>query len=1284
MFRGETMKLHILIVRNPFDVGKDREYRQIDIIPNAPIKNYLVTCLIPDDWQIYYCSPTKNIGKVLEINEIDRIIPSDGDSLVTMPDIKGGGSDNKGKNVLTIVAAIAISYFSMGAGTAVKGWALNAGYTAGAAAFWGYAAAIAVQVAGGYLLSRLNKVDKGEGDSSTYSWGDISNAQGEGNAIPITFGTVRTGGQLLSGHITYDGEKQYLNLLYSGGEGPCDYIEDGEDGNCTGIDKILINGNPSANYRDLEINKRAGLNNQSVITNFNDTYADQSVNTELVLNDPWTIITTTSTAQGLEVILECPAGLYRVSDSGRYKTASIQAEIEYKLHTATTWLPYTTFVKINAWAYGESDLTKIKISGDQTNIFAAGKTIIIYASTGNLTATITNSTYYGWNYIYETWITVNTNVPGSLDGISTQYNVITISGNTAKAVRGRYRIDNITEGQYDVRAKCIAKSGTSSSYSTTLYFKTVSAINYEDFSHPNLILLGIKALASDQLSGGMPTVTWEQTRSKGWVYNSNTAAYEEKSLNVPAWAAYDLISRIKKYYNINTDVLDTVVEGIAVSRMDYNAFNEAATYQAITVNGRQRCQCNYILDTIQTLWDGLKEIESVGRFKVIPLGTKYSCTADKPATPVWMANDANYILGSFSESFTSIDKRANSIEIRFRDKNNNYDWNTAIICTDDYDDEGAVPNPIQITLAACTDWDSACVEGAYLLRQNQKVFRTISHSHSVDAIGVQVGDVYLLQSSITNWGIGGRIMAADANSISLDQQVYLAEGNDYQVVIRMPDDTLVTKTVKNTVDVILFGMGARPCSNVWTSRLTLEIPFTTIPQTDDMFSFGETSITAKPFRVISITRDGDLQRKITGLEYVESVYDELTDIPIPDYVTKVKVMSLTVSEHTDNTGTVWLDISWTPPRDVYNGARVEINGKKVADIKSFETSYSWQVDALGSYTIKVVTIDIFGNDAGDVSKTYTVVGETAPGDITNLDMSYKGDQIYLTWDIVLDPRPISYEVRKGADANNASSLGRISGNEYPIMGDGTYWVAAYYRTLYGDWEGVVVENSLENTNIVVQYSEAESGWIGTCTDTIIDELYFDDIENFDSIVSVDNSLKRLELSPTVTLGYYTISAADIVDILHEAKCTIMVNLGTIIPTGTAAIVQINVGDASETYAGWSDFNNSQKYIGRYFNFRIKLTSETVGIVPIVSTFDFVIDMPDIKEYGNNVLIPAAKTTITYTKTYHSIPFFISSALGAVAGDTITVTNKTLTSVDVEITNSGSYVAREIDYLVRGF
>lgn len=47
------------------------------------------------------------------------------------------------------------------------------------------------------------------------------------------------------------------------------------------IEDIRINSNPISNYKDVQVDIRLGTNDQTVIPNFNDNFADQSLNYEL-------------------------------------------------------------------------------------------------------------------------------------------------------------------------------------------------------------------------------------------------------------------------------------------------------------------------------------------------------------------------------------------------------------------------------------------------------------------------------------------------------------------------------------------------------------------------------------------------------------------------------------------------------------------------------------------------------------------------------------------------------------------------------------------------------------------------------------------------------------------------------------------------------------------------------------------------------------------------------------------------------------------------------------------
>ena len=168
----------------------------------------------------------------------------DGDFIVFAPVVGKGG----GKNPLLIIATVALSVVSMGVGGMVAGgWATASGL----AAIGGYMAAAAVMFIGGTLIQRAfgtaaTPSFDGASENPTYSWNGISTTSGQNNPIPITYGTVRSGGQTIGKYITNDGDKQYLNWLVAAGYGPLEIYD------------IQLNDNPVENYKDVSVEIRNG------------------------------------------------------------------------------------------------------------------------------------------------------------------------------------------------------------------------------------------------------------------------------------------------------------------------------------------------------------------------------------------------------------------------------------------------------------------------------------------------------------------------------------------------------------------------------------------------------------------------------------------------------------------------------------------------------------------------------------------------------------------------------------------------------------------------------------------------------------------------------------------------------------------------------------------------------------------------------------------------------------------------------------------------------------------
>lgn len=1014
----------LTILRNPFNLS-DREIKKIAYIPGKTIGEYIRPIMMGIDLDEMVLSRN---GTIEEKGKIASILVESEDNLVICPLVGKGG----GKNILRTIASIALMAYT-GNIAAGHGW----GATLGGAGSWGASlAAGAISAIGGMLINHMfpqptaDMPAMGMATSTpTYSWGNLQSLSGQGNALAVTYGTMRTAGQILSQHITNgDGDKQYLNILLCGGEGPADSITD-----------IKINDNPIENYHDVSVDIRLGTNDQTAIPNFNDIYADQILSYELANDDTWSTHQTEGNAgEGLEITFELPGGLYHVNDNGDLENATVKLNAQYKQIGLSEWNDWleahiykvSSSVKESIGSVQSLSVGQNPIAETWTLSSIGGNLFSVVGSVSGRKADAKVGVAYNNGLI---GFTIIGNRLGFLGGfynakftLVVKINELVVTAAKNSPVRKVYRIDNLPAGRYEVRAKCSYKSGATTRDSTRLCWTQLSHISYDDFCRSGKILVGIKALATDQLSGGMPTVTWFQTISDINVYNPNAEKYEQKSARNPAWAAYDLLHRCKIIKNIKTGIVENVVFGISANRIDYQAFVDWAAFCT-----ERKLEFEYIFDTASDLWSSLQKPESVGRGKVILKGTRYSCVCDRPTQPVQLFTMGNMVQDKFQEDFLGMKDRANAVEISFINKDKGYQKDTLTIYGDDWDNNQTIQNSTQITLYGCTSYQQAYREGNYRLRLNKYLQRTISFDADIDAIACQVGDVILVQHDIPQWGYGGRVLAATEDTIQFDRSVTMEPGKQYSVMVRFADDTLVERQVLGVV--------------AETDTVTVSSPFSSIPQKWDIFSFGETHKVTKPFRVLNISRSQEFKRSITALEYVEGVYTEADTIPVIDYsdlddnVPEVGNLNLRQQTYRQKDGTIIseIDCSWVVPKKHIKNSIVWYSRDEgqswilwgnttnnlavITGVKSQET-----------YLVKVCTLNNSGViSPGIISKEIYITGKDQPP--SNIDSIVAevnpsdSTKLILKWSAVTDIDLKGYQLSEG---NTVVTLTPINDNQY--------------------------------------------------------------------------------------------------------------------------------------------------------------------------------------------------------------------------------------------------------------
>lgn len=936
--------VNVIIVKNPFK-PEQHETQYMPFKKGKPVSHYHRA---PGEW-------------VYSINghevTLDTVV-SDDDYIVAMPKIEG--------KFFGVLLSIGMAVFTGGiASGAIFGIQ---------SLIWRTVLSMAIGMIGNAVISKLTapKVDRSNSEqSTTYGWGGTKTVTGQGYPLAVTYGRMKSAGMLLSRHVISDGDKQYLNLLYCAGEGELSKIED-----------IRINSNPISNYKDVQVDIRLGTNDQSVIPNFNDNFADQGLNYEL--KSDWSVQQVQGDAcDAIELTIGFPNGLYYSNDSGGMDKTSVTVDAEIRKVGTQEWqsLPLSNNKGLSGHVKKKP---KQWFFIDKSN------------------RDIANSNYAG--HIWEA---------------------------TNSAFYRVFRFDNLEKAKYEVRMRCSGKDGTSLRHVNKVYWTQLTQIIYDDFVHPNKALIGIKALATSQLSGSDPDVSWIQERSKVWVFNPYNNQYEEKPADNPAWAAYDLLHICRKIGG------EYVVFGQPYGRIDYDAFNAWA--EKCTLN---KFTFNYIYDSATRLWDALKYPETVGRGKVIPAGTRFTCVSDYQSSPVQLFTVANIKYGSFTEEFQGVEARANSIELSFINKDKDYERDVIPVYGDTYDESNSLTNPAQIELMGCTSLEQAYRHGKHYLRCNKYEVRTVTFEAFTDAIACTVGDIILVQHDVPEWGEGGRVVAVNGQTITLDKEVTTQPGKQYQLLVR--NNTTDAVTTYNVVNV----SGA----NVIVQE---NIPV----QKDCIYAFGEISKAAKPFRVLAITEGhSEMTRKIQCMEYYPELYAaDDGHIPTINYAnhgaSDIQDIGL-VSDVYGANGIMYsrIAVTWQLPRDG-KVTNVVVNFRNTKSdtwtyVGNFPSSANGTAisDVLlgANYEVRAQAINDLGQLTTGVTKSINIPKMQAPEDVQNLHVLSRYNQtadksVYYDLQVLFDPpaNPANFDVAEVWYMLTAKSGKPITDQEWQYAGSST-------------------------------------------------------------------------------------------------------------------------------------------------------------------------------------------------------------------------------------------------------
>lgn len=609
---------------------------------------------------------------------------------------------------------------------------------------------------------------------------------------------------------------------------------------------------------------------------------------------------------------------------------------------------------------------------------------------------------------------------------------------TNEALRKSYQINGLEEGRYDVRVTLLSKP-SSSRDQAMVQWTLLTSYNNGVYTRPGKVLVAMRILATNQLSGGVPSVSWRQKRSTVWVYNPNESAYEQQPANNPIWAAYDIMHQCRYFKNINTGEMEFVHYGCSHENLDpyYEQWKDAADYafEMITnENGEKehRYEFDAFLDTAQKRITAAQKAAAVGHAVIIAHGRNYGIVVDRPGHISQIFGEGRTTVSSVKGSFTSKEDRARAVDVTYNDEHNDFKNTMMTVRSPLYNKDTGVDNTTQLTLFGVKRRSQAYREAVTALATSERQLQFIELQTDIDGIVAEYGDIVGYNHAVSRIGIAsGRLVSVAASKVVLDKSVDLNPTKTYEIYITLSDDTIVKRSVASVTTATK------------TTELAVTVPFddAQMPARFDNYAFGECDKSIKPFRIVSASRDGDMLVSLKLAEYDEAMYATELDYskyPVIDYSNSLTIATITSLTAKEQTRT----IDQTTVPDVAVAWEISSTGNAPSDyvvqIKSRNSSYEEQVSTKSTaytfrsvragedYDITVYCIYDAVTTSHETTSLHVAGGAYSENNASNLIVMLVGKGFNLSWQAATGTTVTAYNVYQGIYGDKLDACKLIS------------------------------------------------------------------------------------------------------------------------------------------------------------------------------------------------------------------------------------------------------------------
>jgi len=922
----------------------------------------------------------------------------------------------------------------------------------------------------------------------------------------------------------------------------------------------------------------------------------------------------------------------------------------------------------------------------------------------------------------------------------------TIDGKATSKYQRSYRINLTGAGPWDIRVRRITADSTDLKLQDKTYWDTYTEIVDAKLRYPNSALVSMRF--DSAAFSGVPTRAFDLKLKKIQIpsnYDPLTRVYtgswngtfQTAWSDNPAWCFYDLVTNSR--YGLGNFV--------AAGQVDKWALYSIAQYCDQLVDDgfggtEPRFTCNLYLQSQAEAYKVVQDMASCFRSMIYWSTGTITLSQDAPSDAVALYTQANVEDGAFSYSGSSAKARHTVAMVTWNDPDNLYAQRVEYV-----EDAEAIARfgivPTEVVAIGCTSRGQANRVGRWLLYSERYESEVVSFTTGIEGAVARPGQIIkVADASRAGVRLGGRVSSATTTTITLDAAI-TPGGSTWDVYAMLPDGTVGTSEVASfagsTITLVTALADAPQSGAQWilTSTATEAQTFRvmTVSERDD----GKIEITA-------LAHDPDKYAHVDdGLVLQPRDITVLNDPPLtPSNGSVSEYLYATITDLRVGATITWSQIE----RAAAYLVTYSVSGDNAVESTVTVNSLELLNATAGNYVITVQAVSALGVKSQIYQFEATVLGKTAlPSDVAGLQMTVQSDTGLLQWDSHpdLDVRiggqiSIRYsEELLGAQWNTSLPVGDFPGastsGSVPLRA-GTYLAKAKDST------GLLSQNAIavvtDAPNIMqfnaVASSQQEPGFTGVKDGLVAinDLLQLDQAIYFDSIVDLDAYSDELDgglvasgeyefdtyidtgavytSRVSATFNVLSFNVANLVDewplidglgfiddgllltdlVDYWADWDAIVNFDQ--PrSADDATLQIFISTTNDDpavapiWSGWRVFYVGD-YTARAFKFKVRLDrGEDVDNQVALSTLGVTVDVPDRIESTNNVSVPAAGMTVTFTNAFFSVPAVAITAENMATGDYAQITAKTAAGFTIKFNNAaGTGVARTMDWIAKGF